>query len=195
MIQTISNFRVFRDSLLLFACLGGTVSLPYGGNTSATRGGTRRSQPQKIVQIIPIFNYGRCLTSFKNLSVLAIQQTEMEQYSQNCHRLHQFQVLGLVTRLLGARLAASVGIKLLPKVPVTEGVNEKQIPVHISRANMQLQDGLARLGGNSKSGATCISNPKSYTASLVCQNRPVTHHLSRQETPNSMEGRKSMLKA
>ncbi len=48
MIQTISNFRVFRDSLLLFACLGGTVSLPYGGNTSATRGGTRRSQPQKL---------------------------------------------------------------------------------------------------------------------------------------------------
>ena len=54
-------------------------------------------------------------------------------------------MLGLVTRLLGARLAASVGIKLLPKVPVTEGVNEKQIPVHISRANMQLQDGLPNL--------------------------------------------------
>ena len=55
------------------------------------QGRNSEKSASKIVQIIPIFNYGRCLTSFKNLSVLAIQQTEMEQRSQNCHRLHQFR--------------------------------------------------------------------------------------------------------
>ena len=169
MIETISNFTLFRDSLLLFPCLEGTVSLPCGGSTSTTKGGTRRSRPQEWSKWFQFSTTtGAWLNSNTYLSILAIQANRdgtkfFKKTSSVPSAGSRHKTLG--ERALPLPSVSSCFQKCLSQKGWIRNITapqqlQKQIPVHVSRTNMQLQDSLERLGGNSNSAATCTSNSK-----------------------------------